>query len=206
MSTITIVSVNTGESVSAILGAAAPNITAGYSNFESIDRPKRKSVANWVGMNLFAMDVQAMFDGWDTDRSVEHDCAVLESFGMSRGNRGEFPSPIKVIGPVPHSNLEWYLSGVTWEDVIYQNDVRVRQAFTINLLERVNMPLLVRNDAKQNQVKYRVVKVKKGWDLQQIAATHMGESLLWRRITDMKGKKFRDPYVKPGTDVKVPIV
>lgn len=206
MSEIVIAAVNTGEVVTAILGATAPNVASGYSRFESIDRPKRKSVANWIGMDLFSMDVQAMFDGWTDDRSVEHDCAVLESFAMSRGNKGEFPSPIKVTGPVPHSNLEWYLNSITWEDVIYQDGVRVRQAFTINLLERVNMPLLVRNDAKQNQVKYRVVKVKKGWDLQRIAATHMGEALLWRRITNMKGKKFRDPYVKPGTDVKVPIV
>lgn len=207
MSSITITSIDAGESVSAILGATPPNVKSGYSKFEEVERPKRKSAVNWVGMGVFTMDVNAMFDGWTDDRSVEHECAVLESFAMSRGGRGDFPSAVRIDGPVPHSNLEWYLSEVSWEeDVIYVGQNRVRQSFTITLLERVNLPLLVRNDHKQNQVRYRPVTVPKGWDLQQIAAVQMGEAALWRRITNTKGKKFRDPFVKPGTKIKVPIV
>lgn len=190
----------------AILGSTPPDISAGYSDWENIDRPKRKSVVNWKGIQPFQMTLNAMFDGWTDDTSVEPQCSQLESLALAVGSAP--PPSVRIDGPIPHSDLEWYISAIDWGDVIYQGNSRVRQEFTLTLLERVDLQTVLNNEKKLvgRPTRYRIITVKTGYDLQRIATLTMGDSSLWRRITDMKGKKFRDPYVKPGTKIKVPIL
>lgn len=189
-----------------LLGPEPPSVTGGYSTYEMIDRPKRKSALDWKGEAPLEMTINLMLDGFSTDTSVEPQCRAIELLASPNRSKLIEPPPVKITGPIPHAELRWVVTGIEWLDVIYHSrGDRVRQVVNLGLTEYVRLRTIINNDIRKNKVRYRVVTVKKGYDLRQIAALMLGESSLWRRITNMKGKKYRDPYVKPGTRVKVPI-
>jgi hypothetical protein len=190
------------------MGTDAPQVTDGYAEYEIIERPKRKSAINWKGQKPIVETVNLLFDGFREDQSVEPSCAALERLA-SPANTSKMlqPSKVKLTGPVPHAELSWVITQIEWLDVIYsEGGVRLRQFFTITLTEYVQLNAIINNDVKANKTQYRTVILKPGWDLRELAAVMMGNSALWRRMTDTKGNKFRDPLVKAGTRIKVPIV
>jgi hypothetical protein len=189
-----------------LLGEGNPSITQGYSRFEETPRPKRSDVVQFVGGAVFKQTIPLMFDGFIEDRSVERECSIIEGLAVSRGVAGEPPAVVRVSGPVPHSELEWYIESIEWGDAIYEGNNRTRQIFTLNLIQRLDLPYVLMNETR------RVVHPPKGWkvvvtktgDLRELAQIMLNNSALWRRFTDTKGKKFRDWRVKKGTRVRVP--
>jgi hypothetical protein len=208
MPTVTITSASLPSPLVCKMGTEAPMVTDGYADYELIDRPKRKQAINWKGTKAIVETVNLLFDGYREDQSVEGLCVALERLvAPANANKLLQPSTVKLSGPIPHSDYTWVISGIEWLDVIYHEaGFRCRQFFTLTLTEYVELNEIINNDVKQNKIRYRIVTVRKGYDLRQIAAIMMGDSSLWRRIENIKGKKFRDPYVKPGTRVKVPII
>jgi hypothetical protein len=189
-----------------LLGEGSPTITQGYSRFEEIERPRRMDVVEFTGMPVFKMSISCLFDGFADDRSVEPSCTLLEALATSRGGVGNPPQEIRVVGPVPHTELIWYIEGIGWGSAEYNGDVRVRQAFDLDLIEKADMPYVLRNEDKIKAHPtrgWKIVTTQTG-DLRELAQIQLNNSVLWRRFTDVKGKKFRDWRVKKGTKVRIP--
>lgn len=208
MSTVTISSRVLSQPLVCGIGPDPPTVSDGYSRWETIDRPKRVQAIDWVGQNAMVMTVNLQLDGYREDRSIEAQCTQLERLARpANATRLLQPSSLSLAGPVPHTELNWVVTAIEWLDVIYsEQGFRLRQFFNLEVTEYIDLHEIINNDVRQNKTRFRTVTVKKGYDLRQIAALMMGDSSLWRRIETIKGKKFRDPFVKPGTRVKVPIV
>lgn len=189
-----------------LLGDSPPTITQGYSIFGEIARPKRSTVIEYVGKELFKMAVPCMLDGWVEGRSVEDRVRSLELIAVSRGGKGEPPQDFRIEGPVPHKNLQWYIETIEWGDAIYDGMIRLRQVFVMNLVQKLDMPYILKNGQEQPQATrpgWRVVRTPDG-DLRRLAQIMLGDSRLWNRMRQKNGKKFRDWSVAKNTVVRVP--
>lgn len=193
-----------GGKIDILLGDGTPQVTQGYSKYEEIARPKRTTAIDYVGKDVFKMTIPCVFDGWIANRNVEQACRNLEALAVSRGGRGNPPQSFQIHGPVPHTDLDWYIESISWGDAIYSGNVRLRQLFNLSVIQKMDVPYVLNNDTKQGKFKgYKIVVAKEG-DLRTTAMLTMGDPLLWRRITDLKGKKFRDWRIPRNTRVKVP--
>src|SRR6516225_12217618 len=83
---------SSGVSVLVKRGDGLPQITGGGARFNTINRPRRKSIVQWDGDDPYTMDVPIMFDGWSTGRygmisvSIEADTAKVNQMRQSPGD------------------------------------------------------------------------------------------------------------------------
>lgn len=190
-----------------LLGDGNPTVTQGYSTWEEIDRPKRKNAVEWTGELPFKMEIPCIFDGWIAGQSVEQQCILLEGIAVSRLKKGEPPPEVKVSGPIPHASLTWHVDTIDWGDAMYDGGVRVRQAFSFNLIEKVDAPITIRERTTTTKPKhYRTVTTKQGEDLRDIAELNLGNPSLWHQLRTMKNTAFRTYRVPKGTKVRVPVL
>ena len=189
-----------------LLGDTSPRVTQGYSTFNEITRPKRSTAIEYTGKDLFKISVPCLLDGWVENRSVEPQIRELEVLAVSRGGKGNPPQDFKINGPVPHNDLQWMIENLEWGDAIYDGDTRLRQFVVLNLVQKLDMPYLLKNGGDAPRAVspgWRVVQTRDG-DLRRLAQTMLGDSRLWNRMRQKNGKKFRDWSVPKNTTVRVP--
>lgn len=195
------------NSLQILLGDGSPSITQGYSTWEEIDRPKRKNAVEWTGEVPFKLEIPCLFDGWIAGRSVESLCNALEGIAVSRVKKGEPPSEIKISGPVPHADRSWHIDTIDWGDALYNGGVRVRQAFSLNLIEKVDMPITIRERTTTTKpTRFRTITTKQGENLRDIAERNLGNPQLWKQLRTIKNVGFRSYVVPKGTKVRVPVL
>jgi hypothetical protein len=192
-----------GVSIEAWLDDSIPTISGNEAMFEEITRPKRKAAINWTGSNLLRMTVGCILDGFATGVSVEGDCTKLELLMVSRGGGGAPPQPVKILGPVPHKNTVWFVESIGWGAAIYEGLSRVRQQFTLNLVERLELSVSLPK-ARKPKIKFKWVILKKGEDLKDIAKRELGNPNAWTRLRQRNGKPFRGYGQPKGTKVGIP--
>lgn len=173
----------------------SPTVTQGGARFEEVTRPKRADVVEFVGSAVYKQMIPSMFDGWSDGTPVDGPCSTLEALANA--------IPFRIDGPVPHNNIDWYVESVDWGDAIYDGGARVRQKFGLNLIQKADMPAVLGNERRQDLRKIKTVISRTG-DLRELAQLVLGDSTLWRRFTNTKGKPFRDWRQKKNVKVRVP--
>jgi hypothetical protein len=200
--------------VTALLGDQGARITAGYGKWEEIAVPRGQPFTQWVGGTLLAMDVALILDGYRARRSVEPEVKALEEMAIPAGPRppGEAPvtpSPIRMVGAVPHTDLTWVVAGIDYGDVIRDHPTghRLRQALTLKLMEyREEETIGALGVAGKAGGAPRKVKVKKGDNLKKLAAHYLGKSSRWPEIVKLnKGLRgWKLPTKLVGKTILVP--
>ena len=200
-----------GVSVMVRRGTAPPQIVGGGARFNTIERPRRKSVVQWVGDDPYQMDLAVLFDGYGIGRygmdmkSVETDIARVNQMHNSQG---DLVPPVQVFidGAVPVKGAKWVITGIDWgggDNVIWQADssrsagYRLRQDATLHLLQYVQETSLQLNKMPPMTTRYQV---KANQSLDMIAAQN-GISL--QVLKDANG--IRDAKsVKTGQIIYIP--
>lgn len=191
--------------VIAYVGEAPPTRSEGYGGFEEIQRPRRTAFLEWRGRSLPRLALDLVLDGWATGASQEGFIRNLERWAQPAPETGNQPPPIFVGGPVPTDpTVPWVIDALEWgDDVLRREDgQRVRQGFTLTLLEFVQPDLALRRSAAPKAAT-RTYVVKAGEHLGEIAARQLGKASRWREIARLNG--IRDPKsVKAGQRIKLP--
>lgn len=170
-----------GVSVLVGRGEEAPIITGGGSRFNTITRPRRRSIVQWDGDDPYTMDVSIMLDGWGgrpgftrSLHSVEADVARINQMHQSQGDLVP-PVQVFVDGALPVKGARWVIVGIDWGTrTIWEADNRgaghrVRQDAVLHLLQYVAETDLKINKMPPMTTRYQV---KAGETLAMIAAKH----------------------------------
>jgi len=189
-------------------GVDVPQITGGGARFNTIERPRRKSVVQWVGDDPYSMDVSVMFDGYSTGRygmqqvSVEMDIRKVDQMRVSKGSLVP-PVQVFIDGALPVKGATWVITGIDWgTETIWNTDARgrgyrLRQDATIHFLQYVQETSLQLNKMPPMTTRYQV---KANQPLDMIAAQN-GISL--QVLKDANG--IRDAKsVKTGQIIYIP--
>jgi len=175
--------------VTAQLAEAGAKLTAGFGKWEEISVPRGQPFTQWIGGTLKTMDIELLLDGWHTQKSVERTIAELEQLATVAGAQppsGEpiTPSPVRIIGAVPHAELTWVIAGIDFGDQLRDlaTGARLRQALTLHLMEYVAETTVGALAAAAAPRKY---KVKHGDDLRKLAARFLGRSSRWPEIVKL---------------------
>ena len=123
------------------LGNEGAKPTGGYGGWDIVERPRRLSLTQWNGRPPVSMDIALVFDGFTDDKSVEGDCLDLERMAFHDADKFEPPPTITITGDaVPHSNLEWVITNITWGNVIRRSSDgrRTRQEATVSVVRYVD--------------------------------------------------------------------
>ncbi len=230
---VTLVTAQPPLAVIGMLAQAAPVPTDGYGGWTTIARPRRKGLTQWAGINPLAVDVTLILgitpagDAWITGRDVGPDRATLEKMAQPPGIGGE-PPLVRVIGAIPHSNLNWVISGFTWDanPLGARDGTLLRHQVTVHLLEYVrddkqnaaNAAALARkaaqvaaaqaarqgSDGRSNQpTRAKFYVVRAGDTLSAIAARLLGSYKRWPEIAKLNG--IRDPKtIHVGQRLRLP--
>lgn len=229
---ITLTCANPPIVVSALRGQTAPVNTGGYSGWTTIQRPRRKSLTEWDGIEPLTVVLSLLFDGVATDTSISDDIIRLERMARPP-SQGAEPPIVRVTGAAPHTDLDWVIAqpdggdGLEFDpDPIWsRNGYRTRQEVTVHLLEYVADDRLAEAPAaerarraaahaaaaaaKKAGVKTgqapraKVYTVKAGDTLSTIAARLLGSYKRWPEIATLNG--LRDPNrVTVGQTLRLP--
>ena len=227
--TITLVSQQSALQVRALRGNTPPVPAGGFGGWQLVARPRRKALTRWKGINPFQQTLSLIFDGFDTDTSVEDSCLTLERMAQPPAARTD-PPLIKIVGAVPHPELVYVIGdgnggdGLAWDaSPIYSpSGYRVRQEVVITLLEYVpddriaGLPAASRARQQASSDSARAAAaagghptrshtytVKGGDTLTSIAARELGSATRWTEIGQLNG--LADPYhLTVGQQLRMP--
>ena len=188
------------DTVSALLDETTPTVTEGYGGWQEVTRARRTSYVDWPGKPTIKMQVGIVFDSWhDADpagvmpRVKRLEAMALPADGVTK------PPTVKLYGYVPHTELTWVISQITWgESMRDQNGLLVRQKLTVTLWQFVPADIVTKSPAssvkaaaktKTTQEKGKstrsFVPAKHSWEPDPTAnatattiyTTHVGETL-----------------------------
>jgi len=175
--------------VTAQLAEAGAKLTAGFGKWEEIAVPRGQAFTQWVGGTLKTMAIELLLDGWHSHRSVERTIAALEQLAVApgvqqRGGDPVTPSPVRIVGAVPHPELTWVVTGIDFGDQLrdFATGARLRQALTLHLMEYVAETTV---GAVRPAAAPRKYKVKRGDDLKKLATRFLGRSSRWPEIVKL---------------------
>jgi len=137
---------NLGMFLDVLLNTAGGQVTGGGPRHDVSERAGRVGVAEYKGHDPLTMSVSIILDGYVQGVSIEPQLAVLRAMSERLPNAVRMPV-IKLQGPVPYADRKWLVDGAWgWDDSptpIQRHFVGpVRQALTINLIEKVPDRLL----------------------------------------------------------------
>ena len=162
---VTFASAQPAMSVTAILGQTPPVPADGYGGWSLVNRPRRKALTVWDGINPLRELVTVIIgikpgsrggiaDSLPLNLSATQDRETLERMAQPPFPGAE-PPLITVVGTVPHANDgPWVIESFDWDPTpIYSpSGFLVRQAVTVHLLEYVRDDRLADLTAAQTAV------------------------------------------------------
>lgn len=216
--TFTPVYLNSLRVVRVLLGDGAAKATAD-SGWVVVSRPKQLGFTAWEGHSPYTMTFKVMFDGLYKNESVERDYEALRRILRVPTGPKKEPSPVRVTGALPHTNLLWVVQDLEPDE---SNIIRrpsdgqmVRCPATVTLLEylEADVAISVRPSpakaATQRAVAagappvQRTYTVKRGDTLSKIAAQLLGSYKRYPEIAKLNG--IRDPNrINTGQVLKIP--
>lgn len=209
--------------VRVLRGDGGPKISGGLAKWEVVDRPKRKGVTQYVGLDPLRLDVPILFDGWKIGLPIRGDMNSLML--MQREVQGE-PPKVKInLGvagglPIWVQSTSFVIEGVDWgDDQIWEKFsgqlVLFRQDAVVHLLEHIATTELsvgasgsgigpARGIGGTPQgAKHRRHRVKTGEDLPIIAVKEYGNRAKWKIIA--QANNIKDPrHVTVGQVLRLP--
>lgn len=201
------------------LMTGAPLPTGGIGGWSRVERPKRKSITEWVGRDGISIEIPFIIDYLleDNGEACEQQVRNLEMIaGIEAGSNEPSLFRLKSTPPrlMPHGyerarTNKWFLESVSWDRdtvIAKANGKRVRIGGTMIVSQFTK-------DSKIQRIRQKVERhnprkfyvVKKGDTLQKIAAREdvYGDARKWREIA--QANKIRDPKkLKVGTKLKIP--
>lgn len=204
--------------VRVLLGDGAAKATSD-SGWAVVSRPKQKGFTTWDGYAPYTMVIKVMFDGLHQDETQEHEYDALRRIMRVPVGPKKEPSPVRISGAVPLSNLLWVVQGLDPDE---SNTIRresdghmVRCPATVTLLEYVEADVAIsvrpspakaavaRQAAAGKPPVQRTYTVKKGDTLSKIAASLLGSYKRYPEIAKLNG--IRDPNrITTGQVLKIP--
>lgn len=191
-----------GPSVMVVRGEEAPKITGGGARWNTIERPRRTSMVQWVGNDPYSMDLSIMIDGWVDGRSVENDVAKINQMFHSPADLAP-PRPIVIEGAVPVKGARWIISSIDWGDrTIWQPDgrgkgYRTRQDAVLHLLQFVPETTLKKLTPTTG---LKIHTVKAGETGRNIARKHGVTTAAIKKANNKRDLKT----LKTGDKIKIP--
>jgi hypothetical protein len=205
--------------VSVLLGASAA-VTEADGGWVVITRPKNKGFTTWAGYNPYQMTITLMFDGLSSNRPQERDYGTLSNIMRKQVGPTKQPSPVRLSGPVPMTNLLWVIQTITQDPVSVirrSGDGKLlRVSATVVLMEYVEADVLVSTVASPSpatRITEKIVEtaapavrsytVKNGDTLVRISQVQLGS---WKRYTEIATlNDIRDPNrIQVGQVLKLP--
>lgn len=192
----------------------------GVGGWEQVDHPKRPASTEYMGQPLKTLTIEALFDGWQKQTSVEEPLRILNVWGSIPPGRREPP-----VLQFRYANLapyRWVLNGLDYGDLLRRGDgARVRQYVTIELLEyrdtavfltpvkrAVPHPAPKGTPGKPSSgapvaPSGRTYTVRGGDTLSSIAQAQLGKASRWPELARLNG--IRDPRsLKVGQRLRLP--
>lgn len=81
----------------------------------TVERPGTWSLSEYAGHDPYVLTLPLRFDRWRTDKPVEDQMRLLERLA-ERQKRTFIPPVVRVLGPVPHKGLRWWVSAINPDD------------------------------------------------------------------------------------------
>jgi len=134
----------------------APRITAGGASWANVDRPKRKSITNFTGIDPYEQTIKVILDRWAQQGDCEPEIRLVEDRQQLTGN--PHPDVLKLTGDgVKRQELNWVLTDVTEEDgtLHRQDGRRCRWIATLVFREHVQPDLVIQNTSPAAAAKAR---------------------------------------------------
>jgi hypothetical protein len=192
------------------LGEGTTTPSGGVGGWETIPRPRRRPLTAWRGTpEPLRLSIPVLIDGWP-DESVEDDCNVLLVMGGLHGSDRE-PPELVLRGGVPYNverrpNLKWVIESLDWGAYTRRpdDDARVRQAVTINLMVPEEDDRITRLKPRRAGSRAHVVQAPKGSTYEKLAARYLASKRFGGKLAHLNGDRSPDhPFAKPRK-VKLP--
>lgn len=164
-----------GSFLDVLLNTAGGQVTGGGPRHDISERAGRVGVAEYKGHDPLRLSVSIILDGYQAGESIEPELRKLRAMSERLPNRVRMPV-IKLQGPVPYTDRKWLVDGPwDWDDTptpiqrqVLSSAVPVRQALTINLIEKVPDRLLRESISESRGTgkgsKARTIRVQAGDD------------------------------------------
>ena len=197
--------------VAVLMGPGGAQITQGYGNYGEVTRPRNVSLLTWEGRAPYEMTLDLVFQGipiahgWG--QSVERQITLLEDLATKQPGMTTPPS-VRLYGPVPHPELRWLITAISWGDFWRRSldGARILQKASVTLHEYVEDPYLMHQ--RHKRAKFRWYVIKHGDTVKSVAKRLLGNPSKWEQIVKlnpgMHGYKLPQPKFKIGTRIKVP--
>jgi hypothetical protein len=192
----------TGVVVVALLGGE-PAKPTGYGGWQSIPRPKRTPMSDWVAGEHPRMPLPILLDGFRENRSVQQSFDRLEAMARKKGQKR--PPTVSIAGPVHHTDVVWVIENIDWGDS-YRNDdgVLVRQPATLELMEFEPGDVVTSSQRARDLAVFGPgsrYNVRAGDTLMKIAARKLGDADRWKEIAELNN--LRDPRRKLKANLQI---
>ena len=191
-------------------------VSGGVGGWAVIDRPRRRGVLEWEGVDPYQVTVALIFDRWTTRpvRSVEPELERLRRLALKVPN-GFQPPVLRIDARWQHATLQWVIQDLRYRDEIRNAaGARVRCTVEVSLLEYTAAKVLLTPTQRAAEratpavtapqpAAARTYTVKAGDTLSAIAAKHLGDWKRWEEIARLNG--IRDPRrLQIGTKLRLP--
>lgn len=219
ISFIPVIQEGSTRAVKVLLGDGAAKATAS-GGWAVVSRPKQKGFTTWEGYEPYQMTIKVMFDGMETDTTVEHEYDALRRIMRVPVGSTKQPSPVLLVGPVPLTGLRWVIQNLDPDEsgiVRRQSDGHlVRCPATVTLIEYVEADVVMAlkpSPAKAAAERKaatpgkppaaRTYTVVRGDTLSKIAQRFLGSYKRYPEIARLNG--IRDPNrIRAGQVLRLP--
>lgn len=194
---------NKDSDLTVLMGDGPAQLTGGDGGWQVEERWADAPVTWWLSPQPYRQTIPVLFDG----NSQEQAIAKLIRMSRSPGDRKP-PPIIMVSGQAIHrADLEWVIESLTPTDVVRRrasDGNRVRQGYTVNLLQYGQIDILGKQTARtRRRPTTKSWRVRAEDNLPQIAAIVYGDSRRWKEIA--VSNNIRDPRsLKIGRVLKIP--
>jgi len=201
--------------VKGLMGEDTPRITGGYGGWEVVDRPRKRAMIEYKGIEPVELELEIVFDAWGEDVSITNvDTALANLESMTAPTGKNLPPPLVYIEcksvPKPKA-VPWVISNITWGTTIRNTEGETkRQTAQITFMQAdakeygrlVPKPTKAR-DPHRNLPRTYTWKKGDTWPI--VALRLMGDKKY--STTIIRHNKFRKGHaMKVGDKIKVPRV